>query len=272
MHMSDTDRGFISTSAIVGGSISLSTGAGFALKTQGGDAVAVGLFGDGALEEGVVLRVAQPGGAVVAAGRVRVREQQRGRARLGRRRLPHLGVRGRRPDEDPARPSGSRSRRSTAATWRRCTTSPRARVEHCPRAQGPVLRPRGHRPLRRHAAALAERCRPARRTSRWPGTTSGMAGEHEAWYREHDPVLRYARELLASGDIGQDELTELDAQVTRADRRGAPVRAGQPAAHPRERTRPRLRLRRRRSWPPRTTPTRCWTSSGRSWRRTRSSR
>ena len=42
---------------------------------------------------------------------------------------------------------------------------------------------------------------------------SNMAGEHEAWYREHDPVLRYARELLASGDIDQDELTALDEQV-----------------------------------------------------------
>ena len=53
MHMSEPDRGFISTSAIVGGSISLATGAGFALKSQGGDAIAVALFGDGALEEGV---------------------------------------------------------------------------------------------------------------------------------------------------------------------------------------------------------------------------
>src|SRR4051794_4328492 len=53
MHLSDTERGFLSTSAIVGGSISLSIGAAFALKSQGGDAVAVGLFGDGALEEGV---------------------------------------------------------------------------------------------------------------------------------------------------------------------------------------------------------------------------
>ena len=39
MHMSDTDRGFLSTSAIVGGSISLGTGAGFAMKSQGGDLI-----------------------------------------------------------------------------------------------------------------------------------------------------------------------------------------------------------------------------------------
>ena len=53
LHMSDPELGFISTSAIVGGSISLATGAAFALKHQDGDAIAVGLFGDGALEEGV---------------------------------------------------------------------------------------------------------------------------------------------------------------------------------------------------------------------------
>jgi pyruvate dehydrogenase E1 component alpha subunit len=43
---------------------------------------------------------------------------------------------------------------------------------------------------------------------------SGMSGEHEQWYREHDPVLGYARKLLASGDITQEELTELDARVS----------------------------------------------------------
>jgi TPP-dependent pyruvate/acetoin dehydrogenase alpha subunit len=42
---------------------------------------------------------------------------------------------------------------------------------------------------------------------------SGMSGEHEQWYREHDPVLRYARQLLAEDTIGQDELSELDGQV-----------------------------------------------------------
>jgi TPP-dependent pyruvate/acetoin dehydrogenase alpha subunit len=42
---------------------------------------------------------------------------------------------------------------------------------------------------------------------------SGMAGEHEQWYREHDPVLRYARQALEAGELSQDELTELDARV-----------------------------------------------------------
>ena len=53
LHLSDPGLGFISTSSIVGGSISLANGAAFALKQEGGDAIAVGLFGDGALEEGI---------------------------------------------------------------------------------------------------------------------------------------------------------------------------------------------------------------------------
>jgi pyruvate dehydrogenase E1 component alpha subunit len=40
-----------------------------------------------------------------------------------------------------------------------------------------------------------------------------MAGEHEEWYREHDPVLGYARRLLSAGDVDQDELRELDRRA-----------------------------------------------------------
>ena len=58
---------------------------------------------------------------------------------------------------------------------------------------------------------------------------SNISGEHEQWYREHDPVLGYARKLLARRHP-QDELTEIDARE-RAHRRGAAVRARQPAAH-----------------------------------------
>ena len=74
---------------------------------------------------------------------------------------------------------------------------------------------------------------------------SDISGEHEQWYREHDPVLGYARKLLADGDITQEELTEIDARASERDRRGEAVRARQPEAHARKRTRPRLRLRRR---------------------------
>ena len=52
-HMTDPALGFQSTSAMVGGSIGLSVGGGFVLKHQKKPNVAVALFGDGALDEGI---------------------------------------------------------------------------------------------------------------------------------------------------------------------------------------------------------------------------
>jgi len=52
-HMTDPSKGFGSTSAMVGGSIGLSVGGGFALKHAGKGNVAVACFGDGVLDEGI---------------------------------------------------------------------------------------------------------------------------------------------------------------------------------------------------------------------------
>ena len=53
IHLSDPTLGFISTSGIVGGCISLGTGAGYACRQRKNGAVSAVFFGDGALEEGV---------------------------------------------------------------------------------------------------------------------------------------------------------------------------------------------------------------------------
>jgi pyruvate dehydrogenase E1 component alpha subunit len=53
IHLSDPELGFISTSGIVGGCISLGTGAGYACRRRRNGAVSAVFFGDGALEEGV---------------------------------------------------------------------------------------------------------------------------------------------------------------------------------------------------------------------------
>jgi pyruvate dehydrogenase E1 component alpha subunit len=211
LHMSDTERGFISTSSIVGGSISLATGAGFALKSQGGDAVAVGLFGDGALEEGVsyeslnlaallslpVVYVCENNseGALGSAGGgfptsvSAVDDLTKIPRTFG---IPVDTVDGRSVDEV-------------------LEVATRA-VAHARERKGPYFihvataRFAGSQPL-------------------WPTLptgetdismawdTSRMAGEHEQWYREHDPVLRYARELLAAGEIDQEELGGIDERV-----------------------------------------------------------
>jgi pyruvate dehydrogenase E1 component alpha subunit len=211
MHMSEPDRGFLSTSAIVGGSISLATGAGFAMKTQGGDAIAVGLFGDGALEEGVsyeslnlaalwdlpVLYVCENNseGALGSAGggfptSVSAVDDLTDIPRTFG--IPVETVDGRDPeavfDVVSKGVAHTRARKGPffvhVATARYAGTQP----------LWPTL-PTGETDI----------------SMAWDD--SGSSGEHEQWYREHDPVLGYARKLLASGEISQDELTELDARV-----------------------------------------------------------
>jgi acetoin:2,6-dichlorophenolindophenol oxidoreductase subunit alpha len=211
LHMSDTERGFISTSSIVGGSISLATGAAFALKSQGGDAVAVGLFGDGALEEGVsyeaqnfaalwdlpVVYVCENNseGALGSAGggfptSVSAVDDLTDIPRTFG--IPVETVDGR--DVDAAFDVATRA------------------VDHARKRKGPFFI---------HAATA----RYAGSQPLWPtlptGETdiamawddSGISGEHEEWYREHDPVLRYARQLLAAGDIDQEGLRDLDERT-----------------------------------------------------------
>jgi pyruvate dehydrogenase E1 component alpha subunit len=208
MHMSEPDLGFISTSAIVGGSISLATGAGFALKTQGDDAIAVGLFGDGALEEGIayeslnlaalyelpVLFVCEnnsPGALGSAGGGFPTSVS----AVKDLTTIPKtFGI-----------PVETVDGRDLEAVNELATKS----VEHCRERKGPFF-----------LHAVTDRW--AGSQGLWPEVVTGpldismawdeskISGEHEDWYRDHDPVLIYARKLLESDDLSQDELTEMD--------------------------------------------------------------
>ena len=211
MHMSDTDRGFVSTSAIVGGSISLGTGAGFALKNLSGDAVAIALFGDGALEEGVSYESLNLG-ALYSLPVVYVCENNSEGA---------LGSAG---GGFPTSVSAVDDLTDIPKTFGIPVETVDGRdvdavfdvvgraVAHTRARKGPFFI---------HAVTA----RFAGTQPLWPtlptGPTdismawddSGISGEHEQWYREHDPVLGYARKLLAAGEISQDELTELDERT-----------------------------------------------------------
>jgi pyruvate dehydrogenase E1 component alpha subunit len=52
MHLADVSVGLLGATGIVGGGIPLATGAGFSAKYRGTDQVAVGIFGDGASNQG----------------------------------------------------------------------------------------------------------------------------------------------------------------------------------------------------------------------------
>src|SRR5215211_8036232 len=211
MHMSEPDLGFISTSAIVGGSISLATGAGFALKTQGGDAIAVGLFGDGALEEGVSYESLNLGalwGLPVLYVCENNSEGALGSAGGG---FP-TSVSAVDDLTDIPRTFGipveTVDGRDVDAVFDVATRA----VRHARQRRGPFF---VHAVTARYAGSQPL----------WPTLPTGetdismawddsvMSGEHEQWYREHDPVLRYACEQVDAGDLTQDELTELDRRV-----------------------------------------------------------
>jgi acetoin:2,6-dichlorophenolindophenol oxidoreductase subunit alpha len=211
LHMSDTERGFISTSSIVGGSISLATGAAFALKSQGGDAVAVGLFGDGALEEGVsyeALNFAALWDLPVVYVCENNSEGALGSAGGG---FP-TSVSAVDDLTDIPRTFGipveTVDGRDVDAVFDVATRA----VEHARQRKGPFF---VHAVTARYAGSQPL----------WPTLPTGetdismvwddakASGEHEEWYREHDPVLRYACEQVDAGDLTQDELTELDRRV-----------------------------------------------------------
>ena len=120
MHLFDPEHKF-SCSGIIGASLPPACGAALAAKKMGKDWVAVAFFGEGAANQGVVPRIAEPGGAVEAAGDLRLRGQQVGD--LGGQEAKSTAVAG--------TPTARRPTACPACAWRRTTrsrsTRPRAR-------------------------------------------------------------------------------------------------------------------------------------------------
>jgi pyruvate dehydrogenase E1 component alpha subunit len=212
LHMSAPELGFISTSAIVGGSISLATGAAFALKQREGDAVAVGLFGDGALEEGVAYETLNFA-SLWALPAVYVCENNSPGA---------LGSAG---GGFPTSVSAVKDLTTIPKTFDIPVETVDGRdfdavyevttraVDHCRRREGPFFI---HAVTDRYAGSQGL----------WPDLPTGntdismgwdearMEGEHQGWFQGHDPVMIYARRLLGDGDITQEQLTEMDKRVS----------------------------------------------------------
>lgn len=211
LHLTEPDLGFLHTSSIVGGCIGLATGAAFALKNEGGDAVAVAFFGDGSLEEGISYE-SMNFAALWSLPVVYVCENN-SKGALG-------SVKG----GFPTSVSAVKDLTSIARCFDMPVESVDGRdvdevfaaasrlVEHARRRKGPAFlhavtaRWAGSKPL-------------------WPELPTGdtdirmawddanIRGEHADWYRNHDPVLIYARKLLQEGDATRDEIIALDRKV-----------------------------------------------------------
>jgi len=211
LHLTEPDLGFLHTSSIVGGCIGLATGAAFALKKEGGDAIAVAFFGDGSLEEGISFE-AMNFAALWKLPILYVCENN-SRGALG-------SVKGGFPT--------SVSAVTDIASIPKCFDMPVENVDgrHVDEVFAAASRLIEHARAGRGPAflhAVTERW--AGSKPLWPELPTGdtdiavawdatnIRGEHADWYRNHDPILLYARQLLAAGAT-RDEILARDQKVS----------------------------------------------------------
>jgi acetoin:2,6-dichlorophenolindophenol oxidoreductase subunit alpha len=209
LHLSAPDLGFISTSGIVGGCISLGVGGGYACRQRGDGAVSAVFFGDGALEEGVSFEA------------------------LNIASLWHL----------PVLFVCENNSTGSWAPGQGYPTLVHASSDLCSIARSlniATVRVDGADAGAVHAAAsdAIARCRAGNGpvfieavTKRWPGSNplwpepaTGVtdirmaidvapSGEHADWLDHHDPVLRLGRLLARNGADAAARLTALDGNV-----------------------------------------------------------
>ena len=207
LHICDPYKGFLSTSEIVGGCAPLATGAAYGIKVKREPHVAVGFFGDGSLEEGIVLEAFNIA-ALWKLPVVYVCENNSAGA---------IGARG-----------GGYSSATTAVE--NFTRLPAAYGIHAVKVDGAdaaVV----------HAAArdAVSRCRAGEGpvfieavTLRWPGSsplwpvlattfdldqafdTARITGPHADWIRDHDPLLRLARDIMTQKFATAEQLKARD--------------------------------------------------------------
>lgn len=206
-HMTDAARGFGSTSAMVGGSIGMAVGGGFARKQQGQGGVSLALFGDGVLDEGISYEALNY---------------------CSKFSLPVLFVCENNAEEG--------AHISSMLSAKRLTDVPASLGIETQVVAG-VDAEAVHAVAAEALQKVRSECRPLfieATLSRWPGShqirpafvtgitdvchawdRSRITGEQAGWIREHDPVLLYLRKLLTENVLSQDEACALDTRVTR---------------------------------------------------------
>ena len=229
LHLCDPSRGFISTSAIVGGCAGLATGAAYGIKVNREGRVAAGFFGDGALEEGLVIEcfnVAKLWQLPV----VYVCENNSAGA-MG----PQQGGY---PTAISAAESFSRlpaafgihtvtvDGTDTMAVYGAAVEA----VRRCRAGEGPAFieavteRWPGSSPLWPELATVTDL------TCAWE--PERITGPHADWTRRYDPLLRAARELLAQGYASREELMAKDQTARQRIDKAAAVAIDSPMPSP----------------------------------------
>jgi len=214
VHLCDPSRGFLPTSAILGGNISLALGAAFALKRRKQNNVVAVFFGDGSLEEGVVYEVMNiaamqklpvlfilennnPGSLSMHDGGFSASNTALERFL----RIPEIfGVKARQFADG----------NDVAAILE----GTRAAIADCHAGNGPAF-----------FEIMSVRWAGSNRI--WPQLVTGpldirmawsdspTAGEHAEWFERTDPVLRFARDTLAAKTLSKMEWLQIDQEAAR---------------------------------------------------------
>jgi acetoin:2,6-dichlorophenolindophenol oxidoreductase subunit alpha len=212
LHLCAPALGFIATSAVVGGGISLAVGAAYACKQDGNGSIAAAFFGDGALEEGVSFE-AMNVASLLHLPVLFVCENNSadawGSARGGYPSLVHAG--GADLLQIP-KALGIEAARVNGTDTDEIAAAATEAIAKCRDGRGPIFiesvtkRWAGSNPL-------------------WPALVTGatdirmatgevpITGEHADWYRHHDPVLRLARALAREGTEAVARLHFYDAEI-----------------------------------------------------------
>tara|TARA_A100001037_G_scaffold142863_1_gene129420 strand:+ start:699 stop:1721 length:1023 start_codon:yes stop_codon:yes gene_type:complete len=211
-HLADASAGMPHTSALVGGSVPLAAGAGFAAKLRKSGGIGVSMFGDGCFEEGVVFET------------------------LNLARMWDLPVIFVCENNTPGAILKSDGGNNTS-------NLPEGRVIQIPKALGMECHEvdgGDAKAVNTLFADCASRVRETNQpifiealTERWPGNyfsfpsmvtgitkvsmawdTGSIRGEYEDWFRNHDPVLRLARHLIVSGIATFCDIAGIDVETT----------------------------------------------------------
>jgi TPP-dependent pyruvate/acetoin dehydrogenase alpha subunit len=210
LHLGDPTKGFLQTSAIVGGSISLAAGAAFGITQTGGGRVAIGFFGDGSLEEGVAYEALNVA-ALWKLPVIFVCENNTpgalGTSNAGYPVLVHASQKLTAITEALGISSYQLNGEDAGAVYQHVARARQA----CLQGEGPVFFEMF--------------------TTRWPGSQRVIpkgydptsirvllnevqpTGDDAEWILAHDPIRAWTSELVADGVAGRDQLIEIDAGI-----------------------------------------------------------
>ncbi len=210
LHLCDPSNGFIATSAMVGASVPLATGAALAAKQSGGDKICVAFFGDSALEEGMVSEALNMA-ALWSLPVIFICENNTPGALAGPGKYAvSINAAARLADIPTALGIDTRVVDGTTVTEVYDVVS--EAVTKCRQGDGPVF-----------VEAMIERWPGS--ILLWPEPATGetdlsmawdetrISGEHADWMKVYDPILRHARVLLSDYGFTPDELLAIDREV-----------------------------------------------------------